>query len=431
MPKLNAALRWFVLMGCAFVLAGCQRGLWLNPPSDEHRTALVLPVELDNRAQFGKHGFEYIYRIEATGGDVEPLEVHFRFPIKGDMVIVDSLPPGNYRVSQFRFQPRGSGNFTYGNNIRPRNDRFRLEPGQITILNRSLNVLVVNQTPGRGKSRSYGFDVDPLRHEQRERVIDALRQLEHFDRWTIYDENRPAASLELRGNWTGSWTMLTESSTDNERCQPGELTFSIDNQRLDGRGIAADGAEIRLSARFDSGGYLRGELTVDQAAVGKMTGRLYNDKRILGSFSYRDGCEAQWKARLRDDGLSLMSPEAIPTDPPQPVPGSVTDVALEGYYRSEITSDHHAVFRLSQHRRMKIRFTQDGDRVTGAIEGTEQTIEGLREGDIVRFRYTPPGFGYDIEGRWSISGSGSRLEGDWLFNAYGASGDWNLVRLAP
>lgn len=288
----------------AVALASCQR-LWINPPSDEYRTALVLPTELENRSEHGGHGFEYIYRIENLDGGVEPLEVFFRFPIAGDMIIVDSLPPGDYRVSQFRFQPRGSGDFSYGTNIQRRNDRFRLERSHITILNRSLNVLVFNATPGRGMTTTYDFKVEPLRTDQRERVLETLQTLEHFSAWKIYDENSPQARRRLRGDWTGDWTALTEKSSSGDACGSGELAFTVKDRKLKGRGIARDDTEVEISATFDDSGYLRGKLLIATRAAGKITGRLYPDNRILGTFSFDDGCEAQWSARYNGGDFEL------------------------------------------------------------------------------------------------------------------------------
>ena len=104
---------------------------------------------------------------------------------------------------------------------------------------------------------------------------------------------------------------------------------------------------------------------------------------------------------------------------------------LEGYYQSEITSDHYAVFRHPGHRQLKIRFSQDGDRIIGRIDDSDQQIEGQRIGDTIRFRFALPGFGYDIEGQWEIPRDTDRIEGSWYFAAYDARGQWNLQRLDP
>ena len=303
-----------IVICVAVVLASCQR-LWINPPSDEYRTALVLPTELDNRSEHGGHGFEYIYRIEKLDGGIEPLEVVFRFPIPGDMIIVDSLPPGDYRVSQFRFQQRGSGDFSYGNNIQRRNDRFRLERNHITILNRSLNLRVFNATPGRGMSTSYDIRIEPLRTDQRERVLATLQELEHFGAWQIFDETSPRAQRKLHGDWTGDWVALTEKSSDGEVCTAGELAFTVEGLELKGRGIAHDDTAVEISATFDDSGYLRGKLLIAARAAGKITGRLYPDNRILGTFSFDDGCEAQWSARYNGGDFELGKSWSLPPAP--------------------------------------------------------------------------------------------------------------------
>ena len=168
-----------------FLLITSCASLKINPPSPDKQTILVLPVLVTNQAQkAGKHGFYYIYEIvNEDGPPLIPLEVVIKTPVKGDMLMIDTLPPGNYRVDKFMFKTVGAGDFTYGQNVFPRNDKFELESGKITIFSMSLNVRLFNKIPGRGMETSYSFDLYPVTWEQEEAILAALKTLPNFEAW--------------------------------------------------------------------------------------------------------------------------------------------------------------------------------------------------------------------------------------------------------
>ena len=167
-----------------FLLSACGT-LKIEPPGPDRQTILVLPVQVTNKSEHSRHGFYYIYDIvDAANGDTVH-EAIFKLPLAGDMLIVDRLPPGRYRVDRFIFKTVGSGDFTYGNNVQSRNDRFRLESGKVTVFSQSLNVLLYNKIPGRGSHTTYDFKMQPVTAVQRRQIEETLRDLPNFDRWEM------------------------------------------------------------------------------------------------------------------------------------------------------------------------------------------------------------------------------------------------------
>lgn len=170
--------------------------LKIDSPGPNKQTILILPVQLTDTSQQGRHGFYYIYEIVSDPDEIVtidtriiPYEAIFKLPIKGDMLIVDTLPPGNYIVDKFIFKTEGSGDYTYGKNEAPRYDKFKLEVGKITIFSKSLDVKVWNETPGHGMSTSYDFDMVPVSLIQKEEILATLKKLPNFDKWKILGES--------------------------------------------------------------------------------------------------------------------------------------------------------------------------------------------------------------------------------------------------
>ena len=172
----------------ALVLLTSCVSLKLDQPSEDKQTVLVLPVLVTNQAQrHGQNGIYYIYEIVNEDDLTITYEAVIRTPIKGDMLIIDTLPPGNYRVDKFMFKTVGAGGFTFGQNEFPRNDKFKLEMGRITILSKSLNVRLYNATPGRGSDTSYSFNIYPVTREQEEAIVTTLKALPNFEAWRLPD----------------------------------------------------------------------------------------------------------------------------------------------------------------------------------------------------------------------------------------------------
>ncbi len=171
------------VLALSFLVSSCAE-LKIDPPGPDKQTLLVLPVLVTNQAErAGQHGFYYIYEIVNEEDPAITYKAVIKTPVKGDMVIIDTLPPGNYRVDKFMFKTVGSGDFTYGQNVFPRNDKFKLERERITIFSISLNVRIFNKIPGRGSETSYSFDLYPVTREQEEAILVTFKALPNFNAW--------------------------------------------------------------------------------------------------------------------------------------------------------------------------------------------------------------------------------------------------------
>ncbi len=185
--KLSTVL---IVLTLTFVVNSCAE-LKIDPPGPERQALLVLPVLVTNQAErVGQHRFYYIYEIVSEDDPAITYEAVIKTPVKGDMLIIDTLPPGNYRVDKFIFKTVGAGDFTYGRNVFPRNDKLKLEVGRITIFSKSLNVRIFNKIPGRGGENSYSFNLYPVTREQEDAILVTIKTLPNFEAWhhTLDDE---------------------------------------------------------------------------------------------------------------------------------------------------------------------------------------------------------------------------------------------------
>ena len=293
-------------------ITSCQT-LKLDPPGPDKQAVVVFPVTVTNNTErTSRHGFYYIYNVVNEIDEDITYKAVFKLPIKGDMLIVDSLPPGNYVVNQFMFKTVGTGDFTYGDNVFPRDDRFRLVAGKITIFSESLDVLLYNRIPGRGSSTTYSFNMNSVSRKQRDEVLATLEKLPNYSAWDVLGEKGTRAGSSgtsrqystfvvaenLRGGWSGFWRPITQA--DTEYCNEGKLSFDIDKKgsRLSGEGVDSAQTRYGISASLVDDGAIRGKLTLNRVSIAKVTGKLYDDGRILGSFDYGDDCMAEWKASL-------------------------------------------------------------------------------------------------------------------------------------
>ncbi len=105
---------------------------------------------------------------------------------------------------------------------------------------------------------------------------------------------------------------------------------------------------------------------------------------------------------------------------------------FSGTYVSEITSNSHWQFQ-KRYRRLRIKFSQDGNSITGIDEQYGTRIVGSIDGKTIKF-FVEPGQaagGYDIEGRWDFAADGSGLDGIWRCPgcADDARGEWKLTKI--
>ena len=179
--KLSAILTVLTLL---FLVNSCA-GLQINPPGPSTQTLLIIPVELDAKVVSVRHHFYYIYEITKADDSSFSYDVEIRFPVAGDMLIVDSLPSGNYYVRKFTIQQVGRADQSYGSNSVSRNDRFSLESGKITIFSKSLKITLRNQDPGRFATINYNFDIVPVTNSQEKAILSTLKELPNFDKWEV------------------------------------------------------------------------------------------------------------------------------------------------------------------------------------------------------------------------------------------------------
>lgn len=164
-------------------LVSCA-SLELPPPTDSKSTLLVLPASFESTSvHSGPMGFHYVYEIESEDGAEVSYQAVFSRPMPGDMLIVDSLPPGGYRLKALSFVPAGGGDHRYGNNRQLRKERFRLEAGKITVFEKRLEVRRYNSIPGRGMSMTYAHDFPQLGKQENAEIITALSEQPNFDKW--------------------------------------------------------------------------------------------------------------------------------------------------------------------------------------------------------------------------------------------------------
>ena len=175
-----------------FVISACSP-LKLNAPGPKTETVLVLPVTVVNKAQTRRHAFYYVYKITSEHDQIAPYNAIIKLPLQGDMLIVDSLPPGSYAVTELKFLPIGVGDFSYGNNVQQRFDNFNLEAGKITVFQKSLNLSMYNPTVGRGRETTYAFDMKPVTATQREEILATLAALPNFASWEIQQGRQAVA----------------------------------------------------------------------------------------------------------------------------------------------------------------------------------------------------------------------------------------------
>ena len=100
-----------LVLASLLVLTACTP-LRIDPPTPEKQSILVLPATYTKKSERSQHAFYYVYGITSDNNQVEPYDAEIKYPLEGDMVIVDALPPGNYHVTSFSFFPMGAGDHT-------------------------------------------------------------------------------------------------------------------------------------------------------------------------------------------------------------------------------------------------------------------------------------------------------------------------------
>jgi hypothetical protein len=180
------------ILTIALVLLTSCASLKLDQPSGDKQTVLVLPAKFSNPTHNKSYGFYYFYEIVSdpdeivtTNTRITPYEAKFKLPIKGNMLIVDSLPPGNYIVKNVVIQHFGTGTSTTNRRARSRSDKFKLEYGKISIFSKSLNISLSYVDPGRIESITYRQEMASVSQAQRGEILADLKKLPNFDKWEV------------------------------------------------------------------------------------------------------------------------------------------------------------------------------------------------------------------------------------------------------
>jgi hypothetical protein len=169
------------------LLAVACETLQLPGPATSESTLLLLPFTVDNRSQHGggNLGFIYDYEIVSVDNSMEPINVAFARKMDGDVIVVDSLPPGNYKVTSIGVSTSGSGDFSYDDNRADLGIDFEMRAKAITILPFSLNIEMYNAIPGRGMSITYSEAIELVTDAQKTALLNRLREQKYFDQWTL------------------------------------------------------------------------------------------------------------------------------------------------------------------------------------------------------------------------------------------------------
>jgi hypothetical protein len=102
--------------------------------------------------------------------------------------------------------------------------------------------------------------------------------------------------------------------------------------------------------------------------------------------------------------------------------------SISGTYVSDITTNTHWVFDKAKHRKLVVRFEQNGNSIIGTSSSANLKLVATREGDDITFYTLPSDVSSDeIKGKWKVSADGSRIEGKWT-HPHG-DGKWNLTRI--
>jgi len=102
--------------------------------------------------------------------------------------------------------------------------------------------------------------------------------------------------------------------------------------------------------------------------------------------------------------------------------------SINGTYVSNITTNTHWVFDKVKHRKLVVRFEQNGNSIIGTSSSANLKIVAAREGDEITFYTLPSDISSDeIKGKWKVNADGSRIEGKWSHPHGG--GKWDLTRI--
>jgi len=145
-------------------------------------------------------------------------------------------------------------------------------------------------------------------------------------------------------------------------------------------------------------------------------------------------CASDEKRKLRYSNLDAsFEPAAIEQAAIEQaaIEQAVFGADITGTWVSNITDNNNKYFQKENHKKLVVTFEQNGERIVGNVSSlTDGYIEGIREGDTIKFSFYSTTISYsEISGEWNVSADGYGLEGSWKHPVNFSSGKWNLTKV--
>jgi hypothetical protein len=173
-----------IILTLLLVLMSSCAALNIKPPGPDAQTILILPFTAKNTSG-SPYGYYYRYEIIKKGDVESKYEANFTLPKANDFLVIDTLTPGTYFVSQITTHQVGTGRRDYDDTPDARYDEIKLVAGKITIFQNSINII---QKPyGTGGSWVSNYQISLIDREQRAEILGKLEKLENIDKWTVLD----------------------------------------------------------------------------------------------------------------------------------------------------------------------------------------------------------------------------------------------------
>jgi len=217
-----------------FLMASCAVSKFA-PPNSDVQSILILPYTNTNTSG-SPNRYVLKYGIIKPGGTSNIVEATFNLNSSEGFVMVDSLPPGRYYVTQVIAYHAGSGARDNDRTYLALKKGFGLEPGTITIYRRSLNVFQESHPTKAGYVRT-SWKTRRVSFNQKTNILEELKKLENFDAWKI-SSMKELIIDQMQGQWTGSWGATTEVGINGINCSNGKVHFEIKGYELRGQAEA-------------------------------------------------------------------------------------------------------------------------------------------------------------------------------------------------
>ncbi len=169
-----------------FLIAACSQSL--PAPGEVDKTVLVIPME-----GYRDTGFTYQYEVDyeisqCTGAESKEKVYDSTIRARDGLtyVIVSDLPPGNCMLTktiQHKYASRAKRNrhMRYSGHLLD----FDLEDGKITIFPRLLEISQANTAK---KKFRFGYSIERLSPQNKQKVISKLKLDSNFSKWQILEE---------------------------------------------------------------------------------------------------------------------------------------------------------------------------------------------------------------------------------------------------